>query len=255
MHTQLNGEGGKGQQAQLTRVWGGTPNPFSYTWKGSDCGLVEGPSSKYTCLGFCCSSSRLSRPLPAISCHLPVNMLPQHPVLGSVSSSSSSLAPFSASISTLPLVPSFHSLQPFQEASQVSRAPSKCRRKGRSLVVQSLSCIRLWNPMDCSMPGFPVFTISRSLFKLMSIESVMPSNHLILCRPLLLLPSIFPSISLPTRKGLALSSFLLPASSAFGAHCPLHTGNNTPKQTAQQWGPVTSLRLEQGPTQGLQLLG
>ena len=37
------------------------------------------------------------------------------------------------------------------------------------------------------------FTISRSLLKLMSIESVMPSNHLILCRPLLLLPSIFPS--------------------------------------------------------------
>ena len=38
------------------------------------------------------------------------------------------------------------------------------------------------------------FTISQSLFKLMSIESVMPSNHLILCHPLLLLPSIFPSI-------------------------------------------------------------
>ena len=38
------------------------------------------------------------------------------------------------------------------------------------------------------------FTISRSLLKLMSVESVMPSNHLILCRPLLLLPSIFPSI-------------------------------------------------------------
>ena len=37
------------------------------------------------------------------------------------------------------------------------------------------------------------FTISRSLLKLISIESVMPSNHLILCRPLLLLPSIFPS--------------------------------------------------------------
>ena len=37
-------------------------------------------------------------------------------------------------------------------------------------------------------------TNSRSLFKLMSIESVMPSNHLILCHPLLLLPSIFPSI-------------------------------------------------------------
>ena len=38
------------------------------------------------------------------------------------------------------------------------------------------------------------FTISRSLLKLMSIESVMPSNHLMLCPPLLLLPSIFPSI-------------------------------------------------------------
>ena len=38
------------------------------------------------------------------------------------------------------------------------------------------------------------FTVSRSLFKLMSIESVMPSNHLILCHPLLLLPSVFPSI-------------------------------------------------------------
>ena len=42
--------------------------------------------------------------------------------------------------------------------------------------------------------SFWTFTISQSLLKLMSIESVMPSNHLILCRPLLLLPSIFPSI-------------------------------------------------------------
>ena len=47
--------------------------------------------------------------------------------------------------------------------------------------------------MDCSMPGFPVFTIPRSLLKLMSIESVMLCNHLILYR-LLLLHSIFPSI-------------------------------------------------------------
>ena len=48
--------------------------------------------------------------------------------------------------------------------------------------------------MDCSTPGFLVLIIFRSLLKLMSIESVMPSNHLILCYPLLLLPSIFPSI-------------------------------------------------------------
>ena len=46
--------------------------------------------------------------------------------------------------------------------------------------------------MNRSMPGLPVH--HRSLPKPMSIESVMPSNHLILCRPLLLLPSIFPSI-------------------------------------------------------------
>ena len=43
------------------------------------------------------------------------------------------------------------------------------------------------------MPGIPI-TNSRSLLKLMSIESVMTSNHLILCHPLLLLPSVFPSI-------------------------------------------------------------
>ena len=48
--------------------------------------------------------------------------------------------------------------------------------------------------MDCSSPGIPVHSNSWSLLKLMSIESVMPSSHLILCRPLLLLPSIFPSI-------------------------------------------------------------
>ena len=48
--------------------------------------------------------------------------------------------------------------------------------------------------MDCRIPGFPVHHHSWSLLKLMSIESVMPSNHLILCGRLLLLLSIFPSI-------------------------------------------------------------
>ena len=56
------------------------------------------------------------------------------------------------------------------------------------------SCPTLCDPMDCSTPGLPAITNSQSLFKLMSIESVMPSNRLILCRPLLLPPSIFPSI-------------------------------------------------------------
>ena len=55
------------------------------------------------------------------------------------------------------------------------------------------SCPTLCDPKDCSMPGLPVHHHSQSLLKLMSIESVMPSNHLILCCPFLL-PSIFTSI-------------------------------------------------------------
>ena len=48
--------------------------------------------------------------------------------------------------------------------------------------------------MDCSTPGLPVHHQLPELAQLMSIELVMPSNHLILCCPLLLLPSIFPNI-------------------------------------------------------------
>ena len=48
--------------------------------------------------------------------------------------------------------------------------------------------------MNCSMLDLPVNHQLPESTKLMSIESVMPSNHLILCRPLLLLPSVFPSI-------------------------------------------------------------
>ena len=62
-------------------------------------------------------------------------------------------------------------------------------------VVQSLSCVQLFvTPWTAARQAFLSFTISQSLLKLTSIELVMPSNHLILCNPLLLLPSIFPSI-------------------------------------------------------------
>ena len=61
-------------------------------------------------------------------------------------------------------------------------------------VVQFKLCPALYDPMNCIMPSCPVFTNSLSLLKLMCIESVMPSKHLILCCPLLLLPSVFPSI-------------------------------------------------------------
>ena len=61
--------------------------------------------------------------------------------------------------------------------------------------VQSLSCVWLFvTPWTTAHQASPSINNSQSLFKLISIESVMPSNHLILCRPLLLLPSIFPSI-------------------------------------------------------------
>ena len=54
--------------------------------------------------------------------------------------------------------------------------------------------------MDCSTPGFPVHHQLLELLKLVSIELVMPSNHLILCRPPLLPPSILPSIRVFTSE-------------------------------------------------------
>ena len=60
--------------------------------------------------------------------------------------------------------------------------------------LQSLSCVRVFvTPLTAALQASMTITNSRSLLRLMSIESVMPSNHLLLCCPLLLLPSIFPS--------------------------------------------------------------
>ena len=95
----------------------------------------------------------------------------------------------------------FRSIRVFSSASAIHiRWPKYCSfgicpSKG-SIQVSSVtqSCPTLCNPMDCSMPGFPVHHQLPDLLKFMSIESVMPSKHLILCHPLLLLPSIFPSI-------------------------------------------------------------
>ena len=64
-----------------------------------------------------------------------------------------------------------------------------------SVSVQSLSCVWVFATLwTAACQASLSITNSRSSPKFMSIESVMPSNHLILCRPLLLLPSIFPSI-------------------------------------------------------------
>ena len=65
----------------------------------------------------------------------------------------------------------------------------------RDLILLFSRCVRLFvTPWTAACQASLSFTISQSFLKLMSIESVMPSNHLILCRLLLLLPSIFPSI-------------------------------------------------------------
>ena len=70
-----------------------------------------------------------------------------------------------------------------------------------SVVVQLLSCVWLFvTPWTAACQGSLSFTISWGLLKFMSIELIMPSNHLILCCPLLLLPSIFPSIRVLSTK-------------------------------------------------------
>ena len=69
---------------------------------------------------------------------------------------------------------------------------------GCCLVTQS--CLTLWNPRTAACQASLYFTISQSLLRLMSIKLMMSSNHLILCHPLLLLPSIFPRIRVFSRE-------------------------------------------------------
>ena len=79
------------------------------------------------------------------------------------------------------------------------------------------SCPTLCNPMDCSMPGLPVHHQLLEFTKLMSIESMMPSNHCILCRSLLLPPSILPWLHLFILSGVISPLF---SSSILGTYRP-----------------------------------
>ena len=92
----------------------------------------------------------------------------------------------------------------FKSQQQASESPKQCschrvaESHLSSFVVQSLNCVRLfatsWTAaLPCTQASLS-FIVSWSLLKLTSIELVMPSNHLILCHPLLLLPSMCPSI-------------------------------------------------------------
>ena len=85
---------------------------------------------------------------------------------------------------------------------RTSQKQKRLRRDGKNTQITesaqfssvSQLCLTLCDPMNHSKPGFPVHPNSWSLPKFMSIQSVMPSNHLIFCCPLLLLPLIPPSI-------------------------------------------------------------
>ena len=73
------------------------------------------------------------------------------------------------------------------------------------MYTQPLSCVRLFvTPWTVAHQTSLSITNSRSLLKFMSFKSVMPSNHLILCCPLLLLPSIFPSIRVFSNESVLL---------------------------------------------------
>ena len=75
-----------------------------------------------------------------------------------------------------------------------STPPHVVARNGSQSSSVAQSCPTLCDPVNRSTPGLPVHHQRPEFTQLMSIESVMPSNHLILCRPLLLLPPIPPSI-------------------------------------------------------------
>ena len=71
----------------------------------------------------------------------------------------------------------------------------------------SQSCPTLCDPMNCSTPGLPVHHQLPELLRFTSIKSVMPSSHLILCQPLLLLPPIPPSIRVFSSESTLLMSW------------------------------------------------
>ena len=97
------------------------------------------------------------------------------------------------------------------------------------IVLLSLSCPTLYDPMNCSMPGFPVLHYLPEFVKLVFIESVMPSNCFILCCPLLLLPSVFPSIKIFSMSWLFASGGQSIGASASASVLPMNS---------QDWFPL-----------------
>ena len=96
-----------------------------------------------------------------------------------------------------------------------------------------LSAVWLFvTPWIAALQASLSFTNSQSLFKLMSIESVMPSNHIILCRPILLLPSIFPSIRVFSNE------------SALHIRWPKYYNFNFSLSTSNEYSGLISFRID-----------
>ena len=101
------------------------------------------------------------------------------------------------------------------------------------VAVQLLSCVQLFaTPWTAACQAFLFFTISWSLLKLMSIELLMPSNHLILCYPLFLLSSIFPSIGVFSNE------------SALGIKWPEYWSFNFNISPSDEYSGLTSSKID-----------
>ena len=95
--------------------------------------------------------------------------------------------------------------------------------------VQLLSHVQLFvTPWIAALQASLYITSSQSLLKLMSVELMMPSNHLILCRPLLLLPSIFPSITVFANESFLCISGQTIEASASASVLPMNTQDRFP---------------------------
>ena len=106
-------------------------------------------------------------------------------------------------------------------------------KRAQSNSVHSLSCVQLFaTPWTVAHQASLSITNTQSLLKLMSIESVMPSNHLILCHLLLLLPSIFPSIRVFSKESVLRIRWPRYWSFYFGSVLPMNI---------QDWFPLNSL--------------
>ena len=102
-----------------------------------------------------------------------------------------------------------------------------------AVVAQSLSCVLLFEtPWTAACEAFLSFTISQTLFRLLPIESIMASNHLTLCRPLLLLSSIFPSIR------------VFPSESALHIRWPKYWSFSFSISTSNEYSGLTSFRMD-----------